>query len=220
MAVYLFDFDGTIADSFPLACDLLLKNAKYLRCKQLSLAEIAQLKEMDVREIAQYFQIPFWRIAGFVKKLRKLGNERIDEVKIFSEWLSILKTLKENKHELGIVSSNSLKTIKALLIKNNLYQLFDSIHCGASLFGKKRQLKKIITQRGFNPNDTYYIGDEVRDIEAAQANNIHTIAVSWGFNSINRLKLAKPEYLMENINQLQSLLINSDFKCDFLKLKN
>jgi len=46
------------------------------------------------------------------------------------------------------------------------------------------------------------------------------IAVSWGFNSINRLKLAKPEYLMENINQLQSLLINSDFKCDFLKLKN
>jgi len=206
VANYIFDFDGTIADSFPVACDVILKHAEYLRCKQLSRTEILHLKEMNIREALKYIQMPFWRTAAFVRKLRKLGNARVDEVKIFPEWRSILNALKENRHVIGIMSSNSHQTIERLLRKNNLYELFDFIHSGTALFGKKRQLKKIIAQRGFNQNNTYYIGDEVRDIEAAQANKIQAIAVSWGFNSINRLKLAKPEYLMENINQLKSLL--------------
>lgn len=45
------------------------------------------------------------------------------------------------------------------------------------------------------------MSDEVRDIEAAQANKIHAIAVSWGFNSIARLKQANSERLIMDLTQ-------------------
>ena len=47
MAAYIFDFDGTIADSFSLVCDILFKQAKYLGCKQLTPNEILKTNIFD-----------------------------------------------------------------------------------------------------------------------------------------------------------------------------
>ena len=207
MATYIFDFDGTIADSFSLACDILIKQAKNLGCKQITPIEAIQLKEMHAREVLQYLSIPFWKTGFFVHKMRKFGRERVNEIIIFPEWPMILKQLKENQHQIGMISSNSRVTIDFILKKYDMDESFDFIFCDKSLFGKKQCLKKLINQKNLNPKDTYYIGDEVRDIEAAQANNIHDIAVSWGFNSITRLKLARPEQLIMNIDQLYACLV-------------
>ena len=204
MATYIFDFDGTIADSFSLACDVFLNQAKYLGCKQLTPSELLPLKEMHAREVLKYIGIPWWRTASFVKKLRKIGTERVNEIRLFPEWSMILNRLKENNHTIAIVSSNTLNTIEIILKKHDLYHLFDFIVCDQSLFNKKRCLNKFINQQRLNRSDTYYIGDEVRDIEAAQANKIHAIAVCWGFNSIERLRQAKPEQLITGIEQLKN----------------
>lgn len=203
MATYLFDFDGTLADSFSVMCNILIKEAEYLGCKPLHASEIDRLRNMHAREILKYLNVPLWRTPGFVKKLRKLGNREIDKTIIFPEWLAVLKTLKANKHTLGIISSNSQETIKPLLIQYKLHALFDFIICGKSLFSKSRCLNKVIKSLGLNRNDTYYMGDEVRDIEAAQKSKIHSIAVTWGFNSEARLKLAKPELLITQRSELK-----------------
>jgi phosphoglycolate phosphatase len=206
VATYIFDFDGTIADSFSLVCDILFKHAKYLRCKQLTPTEIVLLREMHAREVLKYLGVPFWRAAAFVQKLRKIGNLRVDEINIFPEWPMILKQLSDNQHKIGIISSNSHKTVAYILKKHGLYESFEFIFCDTSLFGKKRCLNKLIKQQNLNRTDTYYVGDEVRDIEASQANKIHSIAVSWGFNSVIKLKEANPEKLIMDINQLNDCM--------------
>lgn len=204
MATYIFDFDGTIADSFSLACDVFLKQSKYLGCKQLTPRELLPLKELHAREVLKYLGIPWWRTASFVRKLRQIGTERVNEIKLFPEWPVILKRLKENKHTLAIVSSNTHNTIEMILKKYDLYFLFDFIVCDQSLFNKKRCLNHFINKQRLNRSDTYYIGDEVRDIEAAQSNKIHAIAVCWGFNSTERLRQAKPDQLILSIEQLKN----------------
>lgn len=204
MSTYIFDFDGTLADSFPIACDILLKHAKYLGCKQLSSSDLDRLRNMDVREILKYLEIPYWKIPWVLKKLRKLGKQNIDEIIIFPEWIEVLKTLKNNKHTLGIISSNTQETIQYILRKYALDKLFDFIVCEKLLFGKSRSLKKLIKRLSLSRDDTYYIGDEVRDIEAAQENKIHAIAVAWGLNSIDRLKLAGPELLITHPDELKT----------------
>ena len=62
MANYIFDFDGTIADSFSLACSILMSHAEYLGCKQLSTPELLTLKDMHAREVLNYLEVPFWRV--------------------------------------------------------------------------------------------------------------------------------------------------------------
>lgn len=206
MATYIFDFDGTLADSFSLVCDIVIKQAKYLGCKQLTSIDLIQLKEMHAREVLKYLCVPFWKMPSFVQKLRKLGHERMDEIKIFPEWSTILRRLNDNQHTIGLISSNSHKTVESILKKYDLYELFDFIFCDKSLFGKKRCLNKLIRQQNFDRSNTYYIGDEVRDIEAAEANKIHAIAVAWGFNSVTRLKQAKPLHLIMSFDQLNDCI--------------
>ena len=89
--------------------------------------------------------------------------------------------------------------------KHQLLDLFDFIDCDKSLFGKKRALNRLIKQKSLSLQRTYYVGDEVRDIEAAHGAKIHAIAVSWGFNSFDRLKLANPDYLISHIEELLKL---------------
>lgn len=205
MATFLFDFDGTIADSLSLVCYLIEKYADYLKCKHFTATELLLLKELHAREVLNYLDIPFWRVASFVRKLRKITNQYIEEITIFPGWADVLKTLRDNQHQIGLISSNSQQNVAFVLKKYDLIDLFDFISCDKSLFGKKRCLQKLIRQKNITPAMTYYVGDEVRDIEAAFAVKIHTIAVSWGFNSFARLKLANPEHLISDIEQLTSI---------------
>ena len=207
MSTYIFDFDGTIADSFHIACDILIKQAKFLGCRQLSSNNINKLRSMHAREILKYLEIPFWKTPWFLKKLRKLGGEKVEEVALFSGWPETLKTLKDNQHILGIITSNSHTNVSFLLKKYSLDKLFDFVVCEKRLFSKAHALKKLIKRLSLDTEDTFYVGDEVRDIEAAKANKIHAIAVSWGFNSANRLKLANPELIITHPAELTSNLL-------------
>lgn len=204
MATYIFDFDGTIADSFPLACNLLMIHAADLGCKQVTSSELLELKNLHAREVLKYLNLPFWRIPSFVNKLKMLANQHINDITIFPEWTNTLQQLSVH-HQIGLITSNTYSTVEFVLKKHQIFDLFNFIACDKSIFGKKRALKRLIKQKALNPMTTYYIGDEVRDIEAAQGAKIHAIAVSWGFNSLERLKLANPDYLINHIEELLNI---------------
>lgn len=204
MAVYIFDFDGTIADSFPLVCNILQTQADKLKCKALQASEITRVKNMHAREMFKYLGVHFWRIPGFTQQLRRAGRERIAEVEIFPGWRETLEYLKSKNHRLGIVSSNSLENIHFLLAKYELSDFFDFVISEKYIFGKGRCLRKIIKRLALKKEEMFYVGDEVRDIEAAQENQIEVIAVAWGFNSIERLQDAKPDLIINSPSELKT----------------
>ena len=47
-------------------------------------------------------------------------------------------------------------------------------------------------------NQTVYVGDEVRDIEAARRAEIQVIGVTWGFNTRAVLKKNSPDTIVDN----------------------
>ena len=71
-------------------------------------------------------------------------------------------------------------------------------------------MKKLLKNRNLSEFDVIYIGDEVRDIEAAKAAGIKMVAVSWGFNSPEILKTKNPDYLIDYPLQLTQLLEQQD----------
>lgn len=56
------------------------------------------------------------------------------------------------------------------------------------------------------PETAWYVGDEVRDVEAARGAGMRSIAVSWGFNSEMALRAAHPDYIAASPNELPDLL--------------
>lgn len=51
-----------------------------------------------------------------------------------------------------------------------------------------------------------YVGDEVRDIDAAGSIGMDIAAVTWGFNSKAALVAAEPTYVIEHASELPGLV--------------
>lgn len=64
----------------------------------------------------------------------------------------------------------------------------------------------LLRKYGIRPEETIYVGDETRDIEAARKTNIEIIAVSWGYNSKQLLEKQKPDFLIDKPRQLVDIL--------------
>ncbi|MEY4243328.1 MAG: hypothetical protein RLZZ245_913, partial [Verrucomicrobiota bacterium] len=56
------------------------------------------------------------------------------------------------------------------------------------------------------PEQMLYIGDELRDVKAAQKAGIPIAAVTWGFNSRESLAASEPDYLFDQPTDFLRLL--------------
>ena len=192
----VFDFDGTIADTYQDILTIVndLKKDKY---KEIDFEDI---RDHGARYLIKKAGIPFWKIPKFVyqaaSKLKRKNN-----IRLFPEILDVFKELSK-KYKLGILSSNSEENIRIVLKKYKVEDLFEFIYSNSSIFGKHLVLKRMCRKYKINPEDIIYIGDEDRDIIAAKKAKIKIIAVTWGFNSEKLLKEKKPDYLVNNPKEI------------------
>ncbi|WP_457587694.1 HAD family hydrolase [Ensifer canadensis] len=54
------------------------------------------------------------------------------------------------------------------------------------------------------PEETFHIGDQAQDTEAARAANVTAIGVSWGLDDHGELLASRPDHLFQTIGELDS----------------
>jgi len=89
---------------------------------------------------------------------------------------------------------------------------FDFIYSDGSLFGKGKILKRVLKKYEFFKRNVVYVGDEVRDIDAAREAGIKIVSVSWGFNSKEVLGSNKPNYIVDTPAELLGLSLFKPLK--------
>jgi len=57
LRLVIFDFDGTLADSWPLAADMLVAQASRFRYRQFTRDEIERLRALPTREVFRALEI-------------------------------------------------------------------------------------------------------------------------------------------------------------------
>ncbi len=196
-----FDFDGTIADSLEVAVAVLQEIAPILKMATPTRAQVMDWKTKGIAELMRLMGISLFQIPKIVKVARESFHKRAGEVEIMAGMAEILEDFAQKGYEMHIVSTNAEKNIRFILDK---YQItaFSAIHTPSALFGKEAVIRKVRKKMGFAPENTYMIGDEVRDIEAAQKAGVQAVAVTWGFNHKSLLVAAKPDFLIENVKDL------------------
>lgn len=201
----IFDFDGTIADTFEIATNLLVKYASKLGFKNITREDIERFKNSTYKELIDEFEVALVKIPILLKFSKKKMQERIGEVDSFEGIPEVLKDLKSDGFKLGILSSNKVATINRFLENNDL-EIFDFVHSESSLFGKHKALKRIIKKHKLDTNEVLYVGDEARDIEGAKKADINVVAVTWGYNTKESLKKHKPDYLIDSPEEIVKIL--------------
>jgi HAD superfamily hydrolase (TIGR01549 family) len=212
LKVIIFDFDGTIANTFDTLAKIINRLSTEFGYSPASPEKIAEFRNSTASHIVQSSGVSIFQLPFIIKKVKKELNQEIHLLKPIEGIKEVLIDLHEQGYQLGIITSNSSENVEAFLNSNNLKHLFSFLSSGTTLFGKNRIINKFLKQQNLRLEQAIYVGDEIRDIEAAKRSNIKVIAVSWGFNSKEILAQHEPDFLIDEPTQLKEAIASLQTK--------
>ena len=198
----IFDYDGTLADSFELS----VRVAGAILGRHFSADEITDLRQHSMREVIKILRIRAWQLPRLLARGRRELDRRQDEIPVFDGIPGELRALHSLGYQLYIVSSHSTQGIEVFLRRHGIDQYIDRVYGNVGLFGKQRVIKKLQRQFHLRSDECVYVGDEVRDIEAAAQCGMACLAVTWGFNAAQVLGGHHPQALIEKPQDLTAVI--------------
>ena len=205
----IFDFDGTLADTFPWVMNIGNQVADKYGFKKLPENEHEILRRLSAREIIKHLGVPLWKTPMIANYVLRLLSEDIDNVSLFKGVDGLLNALSNREVTLAILSTNSFANISTVLGPKNM-ALIDHFECGVSVFGKRPKLRKILKKSRMAPAEAILIGDEIRDYEAANMENVAFGAVSWGYTRMEALEACNPTEVFTSVDQISGKLLLND----------
>src|ERR1700720_536123 len=201
----LFDWDGTLLDSFDAD----------------SSAYLAMFREMGIPwgldQLALHYS-PNWYN---VYRAAKLPRARWDAANLawrkqYAEHKPKLvagarRVLARGRchHRLGRVTSGDRDRVTSQLRYFRLTRLFASRVCGDDTSRKKPHpapLRLALKQMRLDPGTCVYVGDSSQDLEMARRAGVRAIAVLGRFPTEKGLRAARPEFLLDSITELPGIL--------------
>lgn len=199
----IFDFDGTLADSLPFLLSCLGELARTHGFRQPAPEEWPQLRAASLTGLLDSLGIPLWRVPRIARHYRRLLAQRGDQVAPFAEISQALDRLQTSGLQLGLATSNSAAAVHQVLPQAG--HLFPDGEFDISLLGKARRLARLIRRQGVAPADALYVGDELRDLQAACRAGLGCAAVAWGYGCPTTLRAQRPDLFFEQPAELLRL---------------
>ena len=216
----LFDLDGTLIDSAP----------------DLALSVNYMLRSINHNEFSEEI-IHSWvgNGASTLVKRALSGNKIIDEninndlfdksLSIFLEYYkknlcvkttpypnvkTTLQTLQDDGYKLAIITNKPFDFIEPILQQLELDSFFELCIGGDTLSEKKPSplpLQYMCEKFNIKERNTLMIGDSKNDILAAKAANIQSIAVSYGYNYGEDIRVYKPDVTVDDFADILEVLL-------------
>jgi phosphoglycolate phosphatase len=77
---------------------------------------------------------------------------------------------------------------------------------------KRKKIHEILKSNGLKPGETMFVGDMQHDIETARHGGIHSCGVLTGYNTLEQLRLARPDLIVEHLGELREVLVGNDLE--------
>lgn len=200
----IFDLDGTLADTFPFFVRTHDTVARLHGFAALGPAEIEAFRHHGPRELMRRIGLPAWRLPFVIRSFKRLMREDREPLPLFEGVGDALAQLQAHGIALAVVTTNSRDNVDRLLGDAHCARM-RHFECGASLFGKRRRLLRVLRAAKVPASRAIYIGDQIPDAEAARAAGLDFGAVAWGYATREALQAQRPALVF-------------DAPCDLLRL--
>jgi len=185
----IFDFDGTLADSFPFFVSVFNTIADRHRFGRIDTAHADRFRHYSVRQMMDHVGMPAWKLALASQSFIGMMREQAASIPLFDGIADVLPHLAARGVRLAVVSSNAEHNVRTVL-GSDLANLVGRYECGMSVFGKARRIRAVVKAGGVAPDEAIYIGDQTTDLEAARDAGVPFGAVHWGYAAIETLRAA------------------------------
>ncbi|MDP2586706.1 MAG: HAD family hydrolase [Candidatus Komeilibacteria bacterium] len=204
MKTAIFDYSGVINDNHETTYYTVTKIFAHFGAPSISYEEF---RKNWIQPFMLFYNryLPKVTFEEEVEVYKKVYQEVLAEhpVTLYNGMDNFLKKLHDRGLNLMIVSSDAEDFLKQELRAFGLNPLFKEIICG--VHDKTDSLQALVTNNKLDPRQTIFIGDTVHEVEAGKAARVLTGAVTWGIDTPDKLIAAKPDYLINNLDELEKI---------------
>ena len=207
----IFDLDGTLVNSIPDLTD--------------SINHVCKLKNMVLISEEKVAARVGGGIVQLLEDLFDIDKDNDEFNSFMDPFMSyyevnqtnrsfLYKNVKETIEKLSVkklaVLSNKFDSFTKQIIKDfELNEYFDSVLGTTNKLAKKpsaEPVNYIINELGVSTDKVVFVGDSENDIKCAKNSGIRSIAVTYGYRSRTQLELLKPDYIIDDISELSSII--------------
>lgn len=200
-----FDFDGTLADSFDCFVAALSEASRLHGFRDVDDALIATLRGLSARDIIRALEVAPWKVPQVTIDMRRLMQRRIADVSLFPGVADTFGALAARGVKIAIATSNTEAVVRDRLGAPACDHVAH-FACGISLFGKSRRLRALAREAGLRSGEMLYVGDEIRDADAARRANVAFQGVAWGYTAPGTLQMHCATPLLTRIDALLDIV--------------
>ncbi len=198
----IFDFDGTLADSFQLLIRAANTYAPVFGYKPVGESDVKHLRSTSPLVLMKDFHVRPRLLPIIIRKGRRYMLQHSHEITLYQGVEDMIKKLSNAGKKLYIVSSSMTDLVKQIIKHNGLSDYFIAIQGGGKLFGKGKKIQKMCKHYGMSKKDSIYVGDEIRDIQACKKIGMPIVSVTWGYNDEALLESWHPDYIVRSLQWL------------------
>jgi phosphoglycolate phosphatase len=209
----LFDLDGTLTDPKVGITKAVQYALEKNNIKEDSLSTLEKFIGPPLKDsFMEFYSFDEKKSLDSIQYFREYFKEKgIFENEIYLGIEDLLKKLKQNDYKIIVATSKPLVFAKTILKHFKIIEYFDLI-VGSNLDGTLVDKGEIISYiidylKIKNLKEVIMIGDRKYDVIGAKKNNIDSIGVLYGYGSMEELKIANPNYMINSIDQLYEFFL-------------
>lgn len=206
----VFDFDGTLSNSFPLVVGKITEAIAMFRDEELTeeennsiygpteegiilklIKDKGEAKECFLRYLDLYNQYHDELLPDFIPGIREL-----------------LEELNKRNIPVFLLTGRSKESTMITLTKFNAFKYFKAIYTGG-LYGevKEELLNELALVHHYNKEDLVYIGDSLHDVPQCRRANVDIISVSYAnTDSYEKLEEVNKGNVAKTVEELKAKL--------------
>ncbi len=203
----IFDWSGTLVDDLPAV----------LKASNFVLAQSGK-PEMSLAEFRAEFALPFTKFYD-----RHTPHVPMPQLESWfhASFKQAQDSVCELPHAREFLEFCRAKKIRTFLL-STVHADYFAAQCRVTGFDaflekpytdvwdKRKKIREILAENHLQPDETLFIGDMEHDIETAKHGGIHSCAVLTGYNTLEQLRAAKPDLIVEHLSELRGLLERND----------
>lgn len=206
----VFDFDGTLSNSFPLVAGKITEAIAMFRKEELTeeennsiygpteegiilklIKDKGEAKECFLRYLDLYNEYHEELLPDFIPGIREL-----------------LEELNKRNIPVFLLTGRSKESTMITLTKFNAFKYFKAIYTGG-LYGevKEELLNELASIHNYNKEDLVYIGDSLHDVPQCRRANVDIISVSYAnTDSYEKLEEINKGNVAKTVEELKAKL--------------
>ena len=217
----LFDLDGTLVDTAPDFVDVVNQLLSKYNKTPIEPALIYMTVSDGARALVKLaFEIDEKdeRFIEITKQLLELYERKLDATQsvLYPGLPELLTNLDESKIPWGIVTNKPWKYSEKLLVQMNLFNRCSVLICPDQVSSPKPNPEPILVacrKVGCATTNTVYIGDHVRDIEAAKSAEVIAIAAAYGYLQADaKIEEWQADFIVTDSTKIEELLGKLNFR--------